>query len=190
MAHAAKGQLRLALSARAPDNPFGPPEQGAAMTDNTEQHSVEAVPRSHDGSDQEVVHADDAGEFLLAGGGRDNPGCECSESDAAVRVDGVHLCQPVERESEDNTCTGITPASISQGAMGEDERCEALDLGPAVANTEPDYNVCPENPDGVHGPLEQNHDRGIGDGWLSVACRACGTTTGVPIPPVQDIEWN
>lgn len=53
-----------------------------------------------------------------------------------------------------------------------------------------DYNICEANPSGEHGPIVQNLDLEIGDGWLSVACQACGTTTGVPVPDTADIEWN
>lgn len=54
-----------------------------------------------------------------------------------------------------------------------------------------DYNVCPENEDGKHGPLEANHDQEIADTHVSVWCRACGYTTGWPISEfADDLEWN
>lgn len=58
------------------------------------------------------------------------------------------------------------------------------------ATDERDYNVCPENLNGVHGPIVQHLDLEIPEGYCSVACTACGTTTGIPIPPVDQIEWN
>lgn len=54
-----------------------------------------------------------------------------------------------------------------------------------------DYNVCPANPDGKHGPLVANWDAEIEDTHVSVACKACGTTTGWPIAEFADrLEWN
>jgi hypothetical protein len=56
---------------------------------------------------------------------------------------------------------------------------------------EHDYNICPDNEDGVHGPLVQNFDDyEISDGWVAIQCKACGVGTGVEIPPVSELEWN
>ncbi len=53
-----------------------------------------------------------------------------------------------------------------------------------------DYNVCAENADGKHGPIEANYDREIGSTHFSVACKACGITTGHPLPDPDELEWN
>jgi len=58
-------------------------------------------------------------------------------------------------------------------------------------NTPRDYDVCTENPDGRHGPIEANWDPEIADTHVSVACAACGTTTGFPIAAfAPDLDWN
>lgn len=54
---------------------------------------------------------------------------------------------------------------------------------------ERDYNVCPENLNGVHGPVTQHFDPELPEGFAGVACNACGTTTGIPIPPAEEISW-
>jgi hypothetical protein len=57
--------------------------------------------------------------------------------------------------------------------------------------TERDYNVCPANKDGKHDRVVANLDLEIADTHVSVACTACGTTTGYPISEfVDDLEWN
>lgn len=55
---------------------------------------------------------------------------------------------------------------------------------------ERDYNVCPVNLDGKHGPIEANYDPEIQATHFSVACLACGTTTGAALPDPNDLEWN
>lgn len=54
-----------------------------------------------------------------------------------------------------------------------------------------DYNVCDQNPDGLHGPIHAHWDPEISDTHVSVACMACGTTTGYPIAEfAADLDWN
>lgn len=54
-----------------------------------------------------------------------------------------------------------------------------------------DYNVCPENADGQHGPLRDHMDPEIDLGFVSVCCAACGTSTGYEIARfADDLEWN
>lgn len=54
-----------------------------------------------------------------------------------------------------------------------------------------DYNICPDQPDGVHQPVEANLDPEIADTHVSVICVSCGTTTGWPIAEFKDrLEWN
>ena len=54
-----------------------------------------------------------------------------------------------------------------------------------------DYNICPDNDDGVHGPLRNHMDPDIDLGFVSVYCCACGGTTGFEIARfAADLEWN
>lgn len=53
-----------------------------------------------------------------------------------------------------------------------------------------DYNICEVNENGKHGPIEANYDPDIRDSHVSVACTACGLTTGYPLPDLEDLEWN
>jgi hypothetical protein len=55
-----------------------------------------------------------------------------------------------------------------------------------------DYNVCPSNADGRHGPIVHNfEDYDIDPGYVSVRCEACGESTGHPIAAfADDLEWN
>lgn len=54
-----------------------------------------------------------------------------------------------------------------------------------------DYNVCPENADGKHGPITTGNDYDIDPGYVSVQCESCGASTGYPIGSfVDDLEWN
>lgn len=52
------------------------------------------------------------------------------------------------------------------------------------------YNVCPNNPDAVHGPVSAHVDPDAPRGYLAIICDACGTTTSVLAPESGDIEWN
>ena len=40
----------------------------------------------------EIIFADDDGNFELRDGSFGNPGCECGEYDAVVKINGVYLC--------------------------------------------------------------------------------------------------
>ena len=55
-------------------------------------------------SDQEVVFADEDGDFPLTGGGFGNPGCDrCGMGDAAVRIGATYAC---------STCSDVVPRQL------------------------------------------------------------------------------
>lgn len=61
------------------------------MTDNSE-------PRPATPQTTEPVWADDNGEFLLRDGTSGNPGCDCGEEDAVVRIGAEYLCASAAAE--------------------------------------------------------------------------------------------
>lgn len=71
---------------------------------------------------------------------------------------------------------GSTMAEIAR------ERYEVLSSGH-------NYDVCPENDDGWHGPLVDAHDPEAPAGFATIECQACGLQTSITIPEVQSISW-
>lgn len=55
---------------------------------------------------------------------------------------------------------------------------------------EHDWARCPDNDDGRHRPVQGPYDPELNPGFLSVECDGCGQTTGVPIPPLDSIDWG
>lgn len=53
---------------------------------------------------------------------------------------------------------------------------------------EHDYDICPYMPDGRHVP-RAGYDPEQSEGYATVECSACGQTTGIPIPPTEEITW-
>lgn len=54
-----------------------------------------------------------------------------------------------------------------------------------------DYRFCEDNSDGKHGPIVAADDQtDCAEGFVRIQCDACGTTTGIPLPPYERIEWN
>lgn len=88
--------------------------------------NVEAM--SLHASQARVVWADEDGEFVLAGGGYGNPGCDgCGMADAIVAVDGTYLCASdaiggvdnygLERCSNGNHLAGADPTITDNGGV-------------------------------------------------------------------------
>lgn len=55
-----------------------------------------------------------------------------------------------------------------------------------------DYNTCPDNPDGRHGPVVADYeDQANESTHVHVRCSACGLSTGYPIGEfADDLDWN
>ncbi len=56
--------------------------------------------------------------------------------------------------------------------------------------TERDYAYCVER-DAEHDPVPAAvHDPEMPPGYFTIQCKACGQTTGYPMPDPEDIDWE
>lgn len=54
-----------------------------------------------------------------------------------------------------------------------------------------EYEYCPER-DAEHDPMpaQISDPDNVRAGYFTVECRACGQTTGVPMPAAEAVEWD
>lgn len=106
---------------------------------------------------------------------------------------GAHEGMPAPHEvasyREKVLAAGVEELLTPRGIAAAEHLEATKDFRPAsIVDYVTDYNVCPINPDGKHAPVSAHYDHEVSTGYVSVACEACGTTTGVPIP--DELEWN